>query len=152
VGALNLVLLAALAAGAAVFVAGRVSPAALEARLQEVEPVGAVDRLLARPLPQPLFNFYDWGGYVLWRAGPGAVAPDRVYRVFIDGRVEVYGDALFARYLDTDYGTARWRDALRDYRIQTVLLPTSHPLGRLLLDDGWVVAYRDRTATLYVRG
>jgi hypothetical protein len=151
-GAANLVLLALIAAGGAMFVTSRVSPHALDVQLRRVEPVAAVDHMLAAPVPQPLFNFYDYGGYLIWRAGPDSGPGAPAYRVFIDGRVEVYGDALFRRYLDTNYGTIRWRDTLRDYRIRTVLLPTSHPLGRLLVGDGWSVAYRDPTATIYTHG
>ena len=39
-------------------------------------------------------NHYNWGGYFIWKLYPQ-------YRVFMDGRADVYGDALM-----TDFRTA----------------------------------------------
>jgi hypothetical protein len=126
------------------YVAPRLTPSAIAREVARVEPVGAVDHMLAAHSPQPLYNFYDYGGYVIWRAVPP-------YRVFIDGRVEVYGDGLFRRYLQVNYGTPQWRQTLADFKIRTVLLPSTHPLRPYLLRDGWQPSYSDGTATVYSR-
>ena len=48
-------------------------------------PVGAVAYLQAHPASGPLFNLYDWGGYLIWKLNPQTP-------VFIDGRADLYGD------------------------------------------------------------
>ncbi|RMF09559.1 MAG: hypothetical protein D6762_03415 [Candidatus Neomarinimicrobiota bacterium] len=46
-------------------------------------PVGAVQFLEQHPVPDPIFNHFFWGGYLLWRLYPRN-AP------FIDGRIPAY--------------------------------------------------------------
>ncbi len=68
-------------------------------------PAAAVDFMLAQRPPQPIYNEYVWGGYLIWR-----ICPD--YRVYIDGRADVYGDKLeeeLSRYTTASRaGMNRW--------------------------------------------
>ncbi|MGH9903912.1 MAG: hypothetical protein ACRD68_19045, partial [Pyrinomonadaceae bacterium] len=75
------------------------SQPAAEAR---VNPTAAVDFIMARRPPGPLYNDYTWGGYLIWRLYPE-------YRVYIDGRADVYGDAFIGEFLTTHNGRKNWR-------------------------------------------
>ena len=52
-------------------------------------PEGAVAFLQSSYYPQRIFVYYDWGGYAIWKLYPE-------YRVFVDGRADLYGDELAA--------------------------------------------------------
>lgn len=49
---------------------------------------GALDFVLAHKLPQPIFNNFDIGSYIIYRAYPQ-------YEVFVDGRPEAYPKEFF---------------------------------------------------------
>lgn len=92
-----------------------------------------------------LFNDYAWGGYLIWRLWPAET-------VFIDGRADVYGEALLLDYAETVSLAPGWRERLDRHDIGRVLLPPDTPLVEALrLSDEWTVAYEDGTAVLLVR-
>lgn len=100
-----------------------------------------------RPAPQ-LFNFYYWGGYLIWNL------PE--YKVFVDGRalveevVVVYNKALY---------TDEWRTVLDANGVNTVLLPavdmmngSLFPLAlNLLRDNEWKLVYNNYLSMVFVR-
>ncbi len=108
-------------------------------------PFGASQFLSQHRLAQPIFNSYNWGGYLIWSNYPS-------YRVFIDGRADVYGDRLLQDFGDTYYLTKAWCKPLRDWNIQTVIVPPSAPLAAALgLDAAWNRVYADSNAVVYTR-
>jgi hypothetical protein len=108
-------------------------------------PAAAVDFILARRPPQPIFNEYNWGGYLIWRLYPD-------YRVYIDGRADVYGDRLVEEFVHVHEGKTGWREALDDHGIRTVLVKPDVPLASLLrLDSGWQKVFEDKQAVIFVR-
>jgi hypothetical protein len=146
-GALNLALLLAVAGGMLIYRAlPTLQPAAQQLALSTTFPVVAIDRLLALDRPVRVFNYYDYGGYALWRLYPGGS------RVFIDGRVEVYGPQIFSQYLAVNYLASGWPDVLNRSHPDAILLPSNHPLVTLLKQDpNWHLLERDRVATLFTR-
>jgi hypothetical protein len=134
----NWVIAGALALFALVRVVSDLSPSHVDAALARKQPVGAMDALLATPSSDRLLNFYDFGGYVIWRA------PD--HPVFIDGRAEVYGNDLFSAYLDLQDMRGDWRRRIDELGVATVLMPLNSPMGQELVDHGWSVAYQDGRA------
>ena len=56
-----------------------------------VFPVQAVDWLKTNPQSGNVFNYFPWGGYLLYRDWPQT-------RVFIDGQTDFYGEALTRDY------------------------------------------------------
>jgi hypothetical protein len=58
----------------------------------EVFPVAAVDWLEENPQEGEVFNYFIWGGYLLYRQWPDM-------RVFIDGQTDFYGEALTRQYV-----------------------------------------------------
>src|ERR1700721_782382 len=58
-----------------------------QARESALFPQKAVAFLANNQEPDRLFAYYDWGGYAIWKL-------DSHYRVFADGRADLYGDDL----------------------------------------------------------
>jgi len=109
-------------------------------------PVAAVEFLKSQRLPGPIYNRYGWGGYLIYQLYPE-------YRVYIDGRADVYGDAFFAEAMRTYDGAGDWTKSLDRYSIKTVLISPDAPLASLLRNDGgkWKVVYEDNDAIIFSR-
>lgn len=109
-------------------------------------PVAATDFIRATMPPAPMLNHYNWGGYFIWELYPE-------YKVFIDGRADVYGDDFLNGFASTYYvrGTS-WRSQLEDWRIRTVVLPPDAPLITVLSrSPEWKTAFSDNQATILIR-
>ena len=108
-------------------------------------PVAAVDFIEKTGNVGPIFNDYNWGGYLIWKLYPGR-------RVFIDGRADVYGDDFIYRYVKTYEGERGWRDELDRFGIQTVLIQPGSALTTLLREDkGWHRVYEDHESVVFTR-
>lgn len=108
-------------------------------------PAAAVSFLLTYHPSAPIFNDYDWGGYFIWKLYPD-------YRVYIDGRADLYGPALMEQFSAADHLTDDWQKALQNWHIQTVILPPKTPLiTGLQLQGGWTTVYADSRAVILSR-
>ena len=108
-------------------------------------PVAAVEFLKSNRLPGPIYNRYGWGGYLIYQLYPD-------YRVYIDGRADVYGDAFFTEAMQTYDGLPNWRESLDRHGIKTVIIDTDVALSALLRSDsGWSKIYEDDQAVIFVR-
>ncbi len=108
-------------------------------------PVDAVEFLKSNRLPAPIYNRYGWGGYLIYKLFPD-------YRVYIDGRADVYGDAFFTEAIHTYDGLGNWREPLDKYNIRTVIIDTNVALATLLRNDSqWTKVYEDDQAVIFVR-
>lgn len=142
--ALNLVLLVTLPLGVAALRLQR-AVANQPSAEAKVYPVAAVKFLRSQNLSQPLFNDYGWGGYLIWQLYPD-------YRVYIDGRADVYGDAFMEEFLSTQSGQTGWRGPLDKYGIRTVLIKPDLALASLLREDSaWQNVFEDQQAVIFVR-
>ena len=108
-------------------------------------PAAAVDAVGRALPPGPMFNTYDWGGYLIWRLYPD-------HRVYIDGRADLYGDAFVRRYFGLISGQEDWRSALAGAGVRTVIVNSAAPLADFLRrEPGWTQRYRDSIASVFVR-
>ena len=108
-------------------------------------PVAATAFLQQQHPPGPMMNNYNWGGYFIWKLYPQ-------YRVFMDGRADVYGDALMTDFSDSYYLTGNWRKSLQTWNIQTVVLPPDAPLVTALRSGPeWEQIYSDSEAAILTR-
>ena len=124
-----------------VLVVGTATPAGMGSTASRPLPVAAVDRLLACGAPAPVWNDYNWGGYLLWR-GEGR------YTVGMDGRAEtLYPLAVFDDYFTVQDGRTGWQDILQASPAQYILVPDNGSIG---LDElpGWQRVYADGIAVL----
>jgi len=108
-------------------------------------PVAAVEFLKSQRLPGPIYNRYGWGGYLIYQLYPE-------YRVYIDGRADVYGDAFFTEAMQVYDGVGNWKQALDRYGIQTVIIDPNVALSTALSNDnGWSKVYEDDQAVIFTR-
>ena len=115
----------------------------LESKVERKFPVKAVEFLKSHPLPGPMLNSYDFGGYLVWTGR----------KVFIDGRSELYEDGgVLADYFHLTLLKPGALDILRRYQIQSCLMKSSDPLTVVLaaLPD-WQKVYSDQTSTIFLR-
>jgi hypothetical protein len=127
----------------AVGVARDVSPRGLQAAVAREYPVAAADVVEARGYPGPLFNPYDWGGYLIWRLPQ--------LPVVMDGRANVHGDARIVQSIATWYGQGAWVSN-RDLTVaRVVIAPINLGLTSLLrVDPRFELAYEDDVAAVFV--
>ena len=107
-------------------------------------PAGAVAFLEAHPSSGPIFNHYDWGGYLIWKLYPSAP-------VFIDGRADLYGEPLLHDFADAYQLKDDWQKILQRWRINTVIVPRDSALATGLRSaPGWTVSYQDSQAIILI--
>jgi hypothetical protein len=109
-------------------------------------PAAAVSFIATQRPPAPILNHYNWGGYFIWRLYPE-------YRVYIDGRADLYGDAFMDDLATTYYLRGdSWRSPFDKWGIRTVVLPPDAPLVTALgaLPD-WRTIYADSQAVVLTK-
>jgi len=107
-------------------------------------PVAATEYLAAERPPGPLFNWYNWGGYLIWKLPQ--------YPVFIDGRADVYGDELLHQVAAAYNGAPQWSTLLDRYGVRTVMLPGQTALATVLRErHEWKKVYEDQNAVIFTR-
>src|SRR5690349_2427682 len=108
-------------------------------------PVAAVEFLKSQRLPGPIYNRYGWGGYLIYQLYPE-------YRVYIDGRADVYGDTFFTETMNVDDGFGDWRGPLDRHAVQTVLIAPDVALASLLRGDSqWVKVFETHDSVIFTR-
>jgi hypothetical protein len=119
-------------------------PHPLDTEPAPIFPEKATEYILENRPQGELYNHFDWGAYCTW-----ALYPE--YRVFIDGRLDVYGDFIY-EYLKVHRLDAGWDDTLDKYNVSLVLIPTGSGVDTLLGESpSWELAYRDDIAVVYIR-
>ena len=109
----------------------------------QVFPVNAVDWMEAHPITGAGFNYFPWGGYLLYRTWPEQ-------RVFIDGQTDFYGEQLTRQYEQAISLQPGWREVLQGNHVRWVLMPPESELARALqAEPGWITLYRDDTAMVF---
>ena len=108
-------------------------------------PEKAVEALRSRASGGEVFAYYDWGGYTIYKLYPE-------YRVFVDGRADLYGDDLLRQFQTAVQLRTGWREVLDRWNVRTVLLPPYCALAQaLVLDPNWHLEYGDSQALLLLR-
>jgi hypothetical protein len=122
----------------------RTSPPAQAAEIARGLPVGAVAWLDAHEPGTRIFNRYEWGGYI------GEHRPNQP--IFMDGRADVYGDALLKMYVSIIGLDGDPQVEMDRYRIDYAVFPPDTPLAAWFdASKQWKRAYSDSTAAIWVR-
>jgi len=108
----------------------------------EVTPQAALAAAQRLNLTGPVFNSEAYGGFLVFSSVP----------VFIDGRIEMYGNDFLAAYVAAEQGdTSALTALLERYRIGWTLLQAQSPaIAALDHLPGWRRAYADSQAVIHV--
>jgi hypothetical protein len=108
-----------------------------------VTPRAALDAAQRLNLTGPVFNSEAYGGFLVFSGVP----------VFIDGRIEMYGNDFLAAYIASEQGDTSALPMLLDrYRIAWTLLQVQSPaVAALDRMPGWRRAYADDQAVIHIR-
>jgi hypothetical protein len=123
-------------------------------------PSGACDFLLAHRISRPMFNTYEYGGYLIWRLWPQQ-------RVFTDGRA--LNETVYNDYRKILYNASSTPNVLSDesqrlldkYDVRVVVMntfeyvtgafyPLALALGNPTTED-WKLVYQDPQSLVFLR-
>jgi len=111
----------------------------------DLYPVSAAQFLLKNPLPPHLFSLYRHGGFFIWRLFPR-------YRVFVDGRADVYGEKLLREYAAIIHVEPGWQKILASHGTSLAVLPREEAVAQAMeRSSRWHRIYRDATTDVYLR-
>jgi hypothetical protein len=114
----------------------------LRARLAEDMPVRAVEVVKASGWNGPLYNDYNWGGYLIWALR---------MPVSMDGRTNLYGSPRLDQSFAVWNAQPGWAADPDLQKAGLVIGPVTAPLTQLLrLDPRFQLAYEDRLAAVFV--
>ncbi|MBN1221453.1 MAG: hypothetical protein JXM69_21210 [Anaerolineae bacterium] len=142
---LNWLLLAAVMLAATLQIGSALWPLATTEPGQENLPVAAVQFIRENRPPGPMFNSYNWGGYLIYKLWPD-------YPVYIDGRTDLYDNAFIRRYLNVMLAGEGWEQTLAEDGVNLVIIEKGSVLAKFLKrQPGWQEIYGDEIAVIYVR-
>jgi len=108
-------------------------------------PVAAVEFLKKENIKGNMLNSDQFGDYLIYAAWPE-------YKVFIDGRSDMYGSEQVGEYLKVVTIQPGWKETLQKYNINFVFTNAKSPLSVLLRQtDTWRIIYADNTADIFIR-
>lgn len=121
-------------------------------------PSSAAEFILSNDLKGNMFNFYGWGGYLIWRFGPER-------KVFIDGRIineEVYKQFESINnqaYMESFAGISYWESLLDAYGVKYIVYPCFYSTGQiipltdilLLQNSEWIPVFFSYNSIVYVK-
>ena len=114
----------------------------LEDTLSRSFPVGALTFLKSVPHRQPLYNTYDWGGFLIWNLREP---------VSLDGRASFYGTERLDRFNATWNGTPDWQNDPELRNAGVVIGPVKAPLVQLLrTDPAFQLVFEDQISVVFL--
>lgn len=114
----------------------------LQTQIAKTLPVHAVEAVRANGYTGPLYNDFDWGGYLIWSLR---------MPVSIDGRAAFYGDQAIDRSVDTWNGAPDWASDPQLKSAGLVIGPVKAPLTQLLrTDPRYKLVFEDKVAAVFV--
>ena len=92
-----------------------------------------------------VLNEYGYGGYLIHQLYPES-------KVFIDGRLDLYGDKFYSIYDNIINARKGWKQLLEEYAIDYILLSNNFPIiCHLDIRKDYILVFRDRMNSVYVR-
>jgi hypothetical protein len=120
-------------------------------------PWGAAKFLEDHHITSPMFNTYDYGGFLIWRLWPQE-------RVFVDGRAlsdEIFQDFRYIAYNAAGVPGKDSRELLDKYHIETIVMNGfEYTSGQVMLlaaalsdpaQKDWKLVYEDNVAAVFMR-
>ena len=113
----------------------------LGTQLAKSLPVQAVEAVRAKGYAGPLYNTFNWGGYLIWALR---------MPVSIDGRRNLYGDQRIDRSVATWNAEPDWASDGQLLQAGVVIGPVKAPLTQVLrMDSRFQLAYEDKLAAVF---
>jgi len=112
---------------------------------EKTAPMAAIEFLRNNPIRGNMFNNDEIGDYVIYELYPQ-------YKVFVDGRSDMYGTPIMKEYMKVVAIDRGWKDILSKYDINYIFFYTDSVLVRhLLTDTAWRCIYSDNVASIFLR-
>ena len=112
---------------------------------KKIFPVDAFEFAIKNGINGRMFNNDGWGGYIIYRGYPA-------YKVFFDGRSDMYGVPFLKEYVKVARAEKGFEDVLNEYRVDWVIFSANTPLCQLLEASGnWRLVYADKTADILLK-
>jgi hypothetical protein len=109
------------------------------------KPVAAVEFLQREKLPGKMFNDDEFGDYVIYAAWPE-------YKVFFDGRSDMYGEAWGSQYVSVVRLQSDWENIIEKNNFSWIFVSAGSPLTIVLLEKhNWHLIYADKVAQIFVK-
>jgi hypothetical protein len=110
-----------------------------------VYPIHNVDRIVKDNLRGPIYNYFNFGGYLTGRLWPRE-------KTFIDGRLEVVGEKFLFEHLAIQQG-AKWGEMVSRYDPNIALINSSNVrlVQKLNGDPDWALIDLDGVSALFLR-
>jgi hypothetical protein len=116
----------------------------LLAKAGQAYPLKASDSIREHSLPQPMFNAFEWGGFLAW------YLPE--YPVAIDGRAGLYDDEFVTQYSKAMNADVPYTAFPAMANAQTLVLQKKSLMGQALVNvPAFHVAYSDDVAVVLTR-
>jgi hypothetical protein len=111
----------------------------------ETKPVAAVEFLEKENLKGNMFANDEFGDYIIYAAWPE-------YKVFVDGRSDMYGTEIMKEYLKVISIKPGWEEILNKYHINWIIYNSNTILSLFLMErDDWKLIYADKVANIFVK-
>jgi hypothetical protein len=112
---------------------------------ERIKAVAAGEFLMKEKIPGNMFNDDEFGDYLIYRG-------QQSYKVFVDGRTDMYGERILKDYNKVISFEPGWEDILNKYRITWIFYDSDSRFSRYLLkDSNWVLIYSDKVASIFVK-
>ncbi len=121
------------------------SNAVLEQTVADHYPRDAAEFVARQHYPGPLYNDFDWGGYLIWKLHDVPVV--------MDGRTNLHGPERIAQSAHTWAGLGEWdKDPeLGAARLVIAKIPDDPLYNLLRRDSAFDMVYHDRLAAVFIR-
>jgi hypothetical protein len=111
----------------------------------QIKPVAAVEFLKKERIGGNMFNSDQFGSYIIYSTWPQ-------YKVFIDGRLDMYGEADIREYFKVTRIEPGWEDVIQKYNIRWIIFDAKTSLSSFLYQrKEWKLIYADKVANIFVR-
>jgi hypothetical protein len=121
----------------------QISEQQLESVVERLFPVAAVKFINEKNYSGPLYNHFNWGGYLIWSLPRLLVS--------MDGRGNVHGDHRIERSVNTWSGLKGWESDPELMKAGLVIAGVNHALTSLIRTDArFKLVYEDAVAAVFV--
>jgi len=112
---------------------------------EKTKPVAAIEFLKKEKINGNMFDNDEYGDYIIYAAWPE-------YKVFFDGRSDMYGVDMLKEYLKVAGMKSGWNEVLKKYDISWIIYNANSTLSLFLMQsDDWKLIYADEVANIFVK-